>query len=184
VIVPPGAVNAQAVFTVSIPGQRAPSLPGARQPVTPVWDVVASGQAGPVTVFNRPLQLVVHYRQAQPAVIASWDGQEWVNMATTIDAGRRTATATAPHLTPVVAFATATMVPEAPPPSGGFPLGAALFAVAALGVVGTVAYYARTRLAPAPARLEAPAAPATAAKPPVKPGKRASRAPRKPGTDQ
>jgi hypothetical protein len=150
VVVPAGAVNIPAVFTVSVTSLGAPSLPTARKPVTPVWDVVAGGQAGAVTVFNRPLQLIVHYRQAPPAVIASWDGQEWVNMATTIDPGARTAMATAPHLTPVVAFATATMVPETPAPSGGFPLAAALFAGTALGVVGGVAYYARTHLAPAP----------------------------------
>ncbi len=164
-VVPPGAVNVAAVLTVSVPGRGGPPLPNARKPVTPVWDVLASSRSGRVTVFNRPLRLVVHYRQAAPAVIASWDGQEWVNMATRVDAGARTATATAPHLTLVVAFATATMVPEAPPPSGGFPLAPALFVTATQRADVKAARKAPVK---AESKPEKPAV-KTAAEPPPKP---------------
>ena len=147
-IVPPGALTAFTSFVIGpVPG-GAPPLPDGRGPVTPVIDVAAIGPGKvPITVFNRPLRLVFHYKAGQPQVIASWDGQEWVNMATSVDPGARTATTTAPHLTPLVAFssATASLFVTAPiqVPVGGF----VVIVLALLMVAGTTAV-ARLRLVP------------------------------------
>jgi hypothetical protein len=149
VFVPPGALNTTATFVIGpVPG-GAPPLPDGRGAVTPVINVAATGPGNtPITVFNRPLRLVFHYHGDQPQVIASWDGQEWVNMATSVDTAARTATATAPHLTPLVAFANATAslvtISAIPFPTGGV----VALLVAALIVAGTT-LLARTRLSPA-----------------------------------
>jgi hypothetical protein len=151
VIVPPGAVNSPTAFSIATPNALSPALPPGRKAVTPVWDVTAMGPSGPVSVFNRPLGLIAHYRDAAPTVLASWDGQEWVHMETTIDRGARTASASMPHLTPVVGFATATTSVPPAARGGSFPIIPASVVVVAILLVGAVTYIARTRLGPPPA---------------------------------
>ena len=147
-IVPAGALNVTATFVIGpVPG-GAPALPEGRDAVTPVISVAATGPGNtPITVFNRPLRLVFHYHADMPEVIASWDGQEWVNMATSVDQSAHTATATAPHLTPLVAFAhaTASLVPTSNIP---FPTGGIVVLVIAVLMVGGTTLFARTRLSP------------------------------------
>lgn len=148
VVVPAGALTAPTTFVIGpVPG-GAPPLPDGRGPVTPVIDVTAYGPGKvPVTVFNRPLRLVFHYKAAQPQVIASWDGQEWVNMATSVDPGAHIATATAPHLTPLVAFSSATASLFFTVPVQ-VPVGGIVVIVIALLIVGGTTAVARLRLTP------------------------------------
>lgn len=140
VIVPAGAVTAPTVFDIR-PLKASPPLPSGRQAATAVWDVTATQSGSSIEVFNRPLRFVFHVAQPAPLVIATWDGAEWVNAATSIDPAGKTATASLPHLTPVVAFTSASAPFVQVVIAAALPVLAIVFLALGIAIVaGTTAY--------------------------------------------
>ncbi len=161
IVIPAGAVSGPTTFGIQAVQADSPAPPPDRPAVTRVWDVTATSSSGEVvSALGKPIRIVFRYRGEAPQFIAYWDGQEWVNLDTTVDPTARTATASTSQLSaplPVVqpklelaAFGSAAGTgPPAPTPSGPAPVLTVLVVLMGLAPVAVTTYIARTRFAPA-----------------------------------
>lgn len=119
-----------------------PGPPPGRAQVGHAWDLDGSGAAGPVTVFARPIQVVLRYGGADPEFLFYWDGAAWDALPTTVDRAAHIATASVPHLTVFAAFTAM----GASSSGGGSGAAVAVAVIVALAVaIGVIAVAARRR---------------------------------------
>jgi hypothetical protein len=143
-------VRGPTTFGIQAVVSNVPEPPPGRQPVSRVWHVSAIDAAGQaVSVLGKPFRVVVHYRAATPQFVAFWDGQEWVNLDTTIDRAAHTAAASTSQLSQLVALGPP-LASGSPAPVPAWRLPIVPIVVASIAVIGVAVttYLVRTRLAP------------------------------------
>jgi hypothetical protein len=88
-------------------------------------------------VLSKPAEISVRWTDLEPQFIEYWDGSAWENLATSVDAGAHTATASVPHLTVFQAFGAASAAGDQGGNAGRVLIAVVIAAVAAAAVVAT-----------------------------------------------